>query len=64
MSHDCKQEVRIAKLEADTRVNDNSINNLAKAIKSLTGEVKWLIRLVVVTLLGVAAFLLAPYFGR
>ena len=64
MSHDCKQEVRIAKLEADTRVNYNSINNLAKAIKSLTGEVKWLIRLVVVTLLGVAAFLLAPYFGR
>ena len=63
MSHDCKQEVRIAKLEADTRVNDNSINNLAKAIKSLTGEVKWLIRLVVVTLLGVAGFLLAPYFG-
>ena len=51
MSHECKQEVRIAKLEADTRVNDNSINNLAKAIKSLTGEVKWLIRLVVVTLL-------------
>ena len=62
MSHDCKQEVRIAKLEADTRVNDNSINNLAKAIKSLTGEVKWLIRLMVVTLLGIAAFFLSQHF--
>jgi len=63
MSHECKQEVRIAKLEADTRVNDNSINNLARAIKSLTGEIKWLIRLFVAILLGVTAFLLAPYFG-
>ena len=61
--HDCKQEIRIAKLEADTRVNNNSINNLVTELKSLTGEVKWLIRLMFVTLLGIAGFFLSQHFG-
>ena len=63
MSHECKQERRIAKLEADTRVNNNSINNLVDAIKSLTGEVKWLIRLFVMILLAIAGFFLAQHYG-
>lgn len=63
MPHECKQEIRIAKLEADTRVNNNSINNLINELKSLTGEVKWLIRLMFVTLLGIAAFFLSQHFG-
>lgn len=63
MSHPCKQEIRIAQLEADTKVNNNSINNLINELKSLTGEVKWLIRLLVVTLLGTAAFFLSQHFG-
>ena len=63
MPHDCKQEIRIANLEANTAVNNNSINSLVDAIKSLTGEVKWLIRLFVGILLAIAGFFLAQYFG-
>jgi hypothetical protein len=63
MSHPCKQEVRIAKLQAETAVNNNSINNLVDAIKSLTGEVKWLIRLFVMILLAIAGFFLAQHYG-
>ena len=61
--HPCKQEIRIAKLETDTMVNNNSINNLVSELKSLTGEVKWLIRLLVLILLGIAGFFLAQHFG-
>ena len=60
--HDCKQEIRIAKLEADTRVNNNSINNLVTELKSLTGEVKWLIRLLVGILISSVGFFLIQHF--
>ena len=60
--HPCKQEIRIAKLEADTRVNNNSINNLIKELKSLTGEVKWLIRLLFGILISSVGFFLIQHF--
>ena len=58
----CKQELRIAQLESDTKVNCNSINILIDQLKELTQEVKWLIRLTILTLLSVSGFFVGQFF--
>ena len=62
MAHNCVNEERLSRLEADTRVNNNSINNLVDKLDALTGEVKWLIRLLFGTLIVVSGFFLSKYF--
>lgn len=57
--YNCKYEARFAKLEGDTRVNNNSINNLIVTLDKLTGEVKWLIRLSFGTMITLIGFLIA-----
>ena len=61
MSAPCINEQRIAKLETKTAVNDTSINNLVEKIKDLTLEIKWLIRLMVASLLGIVGALIKMY---
>ena len=58
----CKQELRIAQLESDTKVNCNSINTLIDQLKELMQEVKWLIRLTILTLLSVSGFFVGQFF--
>ena len=57
--HSCKYEERWAKVEGDTKVNNNSINNLIKTLDRLTGEVKWLIRLSFTTMIAGIGFLVS-----
>ena len=59
----CFQEKRIAELEADTKVNNNSIQSLIEQLKNLTGEVKWLIRLLVSLLIVAVGYFLRKEFG-
>ena len=61
MEH-CKQELRIAQLESDTKVNCNSINTLIDQLKELMQEVKWLIRLTILTLLSISGFFVGQFF--
>ncbi len=63
MAHECKYEGRWAKVEGDTRVNNNSINNLVKTLDKLTSEVKWLIRLLVGVLLTAVGFFIKNQLG-
>ena len=56
--HSCKYEERWAKVEGDTRVNNNSINSLIQTLDKLTSEVKWLIRLSFTTLLSIVGYLI------
>lgn len=55
--HNCKYEERWARVESDTKVNNNSINNLISTLDKLASEVKWLIRLSFTTLLAMAGYL-------
>ena len=57
--HTCKNEHRISKLEGDIRVNNTSIDNLIKKLDTLTGEVKWLIRLGFGTLISIVGYLIS-----
>lgn len=57
----CVNEQRIAKLETKTAVNDTSINNLVEKLKDLTLEIKWLIRLMIASLLGIVGALIKMY---
>jgi hypothetical protein len=59
---ECKQEERIAKLEVESQVNHNSIDNLIIQLKSLTEEVKWLIRILFGITLTCAGFLIQKMF--
>ena len=61
MGMPCTNEQRIAKLEIKTAVNDTSINNLVEKLNDLTLELKWLIRLVIASLLGVVGVLIKMY---
>ena len=55
--------IRIAKLEGDMRVINNSIDNLSGKLSELTEQIKWIVRLSFSTILGLAGGLLAYVVG-
>ena len=57
--HKCINEHRLAQLEGDIRVHNTSIDNLIKKLDTLTGEVKWLIRLGFGTLISIVGYLVS-----
>ena len=63
MPQPCMQETRIAKLETKTEVNIASINNLADKIGNLTTEIRWFVRLTVLTLIGIVGFFIKNQLG-
>ena len=56
--HKCINEHRLSQLEGDIRVHNTSIDNLIKKLDTLTGEVKWLIRLGFGTLISIVGYLI------
>jgi len=54
---------RLAKLEGDMRVNNNSIDNLSSKLTELTEQIKWMVRLTFSTLIGMVGWLMVYVVG-
>ena len=62
MQHNCINEQRIGEMEGNIKVLKTSLDGLTEKIGELAEEVKWLIRLLLLSMLGTISFLLVNKF--